>query len=412
MGHAAVHELEVAYPQVDTCDLTSTAVAASASDSSSWAEQIGEGAADAATSSPTVSLAPSEATSTAVAVSASGSNSCQTVGDSETASTAVAASEAGTASPSAADALKSESDAVVTPAPSPPANASVASPDGHTPSASAADTLKDGSATVVTHAADALESGSDAVVTPAATPPATQQSVSPEPPACSVSSPADSSHESLKQGVAPHLAPSSCTTLHESDSVVSGGDAAAEQAPALSLDGSQAELLTPSPATAAPSQSACSRGDAEQPEDSPSCHSNHGCGNQEEEEEEEEEQRGEQNPTQPPAQEEEEHSAPLLLPLPLLLPAGSAQEGAQEAQAFAQDVPTDATTVDAPCSPAEVPEPKKKPGFLAKTVFCTIFSLVLVPVLAVGGCLQLYEALSVQRTMWKYTMAGSQKGCN
>ena len=343
--------------------------------------------------------------------------------DSETASTAVAdASAAGTASPPAADALKSECNAVATPAPSssPPSgpDASVASPDGHNPSASAADTLKHGSAAVVTHAADALESGSDAVLTPAPSSPAPQQSVSPEPPACSVSSPEDSSHDTLKQGVAPHLAPSSCTTLRESDSAVSGGDVAAEQAPAHSLDGSQAQVLTTSPTAAALFQSVSSRGDAEQPVSAASssscCNGNdHPCSR------EEEEQPEEQDPSELPQAEEDEHmlehSAPLLLPLPLPLAAGCAQEDAQQAEEFAPDTRTEASmhcSRDATCNAADVPEPAKKPGLLAKTLFCTVFSPVLVPVLAVGGCLQLCEALSVQRTLWKYTMAGSEMGCN
>ena len=347
MSPAALHELEVV-----THVSSSTAVAASANDSSSRAVKNGEGAADATTSVPNASIAPSEAASTAVAAPASGSNSCQTLAD---------ASEAGTASPPAADALKSESDAVVT----------------HAPSSSPPSVTQQ---TAAPHPAD-------------------------DPPTASTSSP------SLKQGLATHPTPGSCARLGEADSAFSGGDAAAEQAPAHSLDGSQAQ--SHSPIASALSQSFSSRGDAQQPEDSSSCcdGNDHPCSRGEEE------QPREQDPSELPQEEEDEqmseHSAPLPLPLPQPLPAGSAQAdlGAHQAQ---EDMQTEATAgcSDASCNAADVPEPKKKPGFLAKTVFCTIFSPILVPVLAVGACLQLYEALSVQRTMWNYTMAGSQTGCN
>lgn len=277
-----------------------------------------------------------ESCSTAVPASASDSNSCQTV----------AASGAGTGSPPAGDALGSRSHRMVTP--SSPILASSGSP--------------------------------------------TQQTASPplpdNPPAPSVTSP---DHDSLTQGLASHLSLSRSQMEAEPDRSVSGGDVAAEQAPVHFLDGAHAESLGPTSTASAPSQSASSSGHAEQPERSSPCNKHHHG--------KEEEQQWEQSPSHHGKEDKQlsEHFAPPILPLALPLAAGPAQEAVQQVQGYAQDTQGDASTHcirDAACNPAQLPPAKAKPGILAKSLFCIVFSPVLVPVLAVGGCLQLYDALS------------------
>lgn len=150
---------------------------------------------------------------------------------------------------------------------------------------------------------------------------------------------------------------------------------------------------------------------------------------------EEEEQPREPHPSQLPRQEEDEqplqHSAPLLLSgraagsgraiveeelsavtAAHLLPvqAGSAQEGVQWVQEFAQDTQREASTDstrDALWNPAGVLKAKRNPGLLAKTVK---ISVPYSP--AGGGWVPAVVARSVHCGTWKYTMAGSQKGCN
>lgn len=106
-------------------------------------------------------------------------------------------------------------------------------------------------------------------------------------------------------------------------------------------------------------------------------------------------------------QQEDEHFLERTAPLLALPSAESAQEGVQQLQGHAEDTQTDGMShgaSDVPRNAAETPQAKQKPGFLAKTIFCTVFAPVLVPVLAVGGCLQLHDALSVQRKMWTYSV--------
>ncbi|KAL3162948.1 hypothetical protein ABBQ32_009382 [Trebouxia sp. C0010 RCD-2024] len=55
----------------------------------------------------------------------------------------------------------------------------------------------------------------------------------------------------------------------------------------------------------------------------------------------------------------------------------------------------DADGVASGATDSEAVTPKAKPGFLAKAIFCTVASPVLVPVLALGTAIQVYEALSL-----------------
>ena len=88
----------------------------------------------------------------------------------------------------------------------------------------------------------------------------------------------------------------------------------------------------------------------------------------------------EQGFSQLPKEEDEQLSEGMASLLPALSSAAADQEDVQQSH------------------------PEGKPGFLAKTVFCAVFSPILVPVLAVGGCLQIHKALSVQRSLWNYSV--------
>ena len=119
----------------------------------------------------------------------------------------------------------------------------------------------------------------------------------------------------------------------------------------------------------------------------------------------EEQPQGEQESSQLPQEEEDEQlpegTAPLL---PLLSSAAADQEGVQQRRVEGTQMDRSAHDTSSVSLNEAMPNAKGKPGFLAKTVFCAVFSPILVPVLAVGGCLQIYDALSVQRNLWKYAI--------
>ena len=120
---------------------------------------------------------------------------------------------------------------------------------------------------------------------------------------------------------------------------------------------------------------------------------------------EEEEHQGAQKPSQLP-QGQDEHLSECTAPLPQVPSAGAGQEGVQQLQSHAEVTQANDVTHcagDVSRHAAEAPQAKKKPGFFAKAMFCTVFSPILVPVLAVGGFLQMHDALSVQRRVWTYS---------
>ena len=279
--------------------------------------------------------------------------------------TAVAACASDSSSPAVQTSEAAPATSTSDPHPGASSTDSMTAQQACTPSSSSADELLSGLKARTSNAVDPHAASLSSTTVPSG--PDTQQAAACHPPMAPVSNPEDHKHDLVGQPSSLQL-----STQEKEEQQACGGSTQAETA--------EQQQNPFSPLGEDNQQARC-------------------CGK------EEEKQQGEQKPSQL-LQEADEHFSEHTAPHLSVLSAGAA-EGVQQLQNHAEDTHVNAV---AHCAShvshnaAEAPQTKQEPSFLAKILFCTFFAPILVPVLAVGGCLQLHDALSVQHKVWTYSV--------